>query len=205
MAVYTQVSFAEASALVARLGVGELLRLEPCAGGIENTNYFADTSEGAYVLTLFERLAAAELPFYLHLMKHLASRAIPVPEPQADAEGALLHSLLGKPAVLVDRLPGHHQLTPDSGHAASVGTVLARMHLAAADFSLRQPNLRGLAWCSETIPVVVPFLDADAARLIEDELHYQQQVAASAAYATLPTGRSTLTCSATTSCSRATS
>ena len=50
-------------------------------GGIENTNYFADTAPGAYVLTLFERLSAAELPFYLHLMKHLAERGIPVPEP----------------------------------------------------------------------------------------------------------------------------
>ncbi|MEP7057488.1 MAG: homoserine kinase [Caldimonas sp.] len=188
MAVYTQVSFDEASALIERLAIGKLTALESCRGGIENTNYFADTSKGAYVLTLFERLTDAELPFYLHLMKHLAGRGIPVPDPQADAGGAILHALNGKPAAVVDRLPGHHHLAPDNAHAASVGTVLAQLHLAGADFPLQQPNLRGLDWMERTVPVVVPFLDAERAELITDELAYQHQLAASAAYAALPRG-----------------
>jgi len=188
MAVYTQVSFDEASALIDRLGIGRLVALESCRGGIENTNYFADTTEGAWVLTLFERLTEAELPFYLHLMKHLAGHHIPVPDPQADASGAILHTLKGKPAAVVNRLPGQHHLAPDNAHAASVGTILARMHRAGADFGLHQPNLRGLAWLAETIPVVVPFLDAERAALITDELAFQQQVAASAAHAALPRG-----------------
>jgi homoserine kinase type II len=188
MAVYTQVSFDEASALIDRLGIGTLIALESCRGGIENTNYFADTTGGAWVLTLFERLTDAELPFYLHLMKHLAGHGIPVPDPQADSRGAILHALKGKPAAVVNRLPGHHHLAPDDAHAASVGTILARMHLAGADFGLRQPNLRGLPWLAETIPVVVPFLDEERAALISDELAYQQQVAASAAHAALPRG-----------------
>ncbi len=188
MAVYTQVGFDNASALIARLGIGKLTGLESCRGGIENTNYYADTTEGAYVLTLFERLTAAELPFYLNLMKHLATRGIPVPNPQADEAGAILHTLEGKPTAVVNRLPGHHHLAPDNAHAASVGEVLARMHLAGADFAERQPNLRGLAWWVETVPVVVPFVDAAQAQMLEDELAYQQQLAASAAYATLPRG-----------------
>ena len=188
MAVYTPVSFDEAAALVDRLGIGRLTRLESCPGGIENTNYFADTTAGAWVLTLFERLTEAELPFYLHLMKHLARHGIPVPDPQADASGAILHTLKGKPAAVVNRLPGHHHLAPDNAHAASVGTILARMHQAGADFALQQPNLRGLPWLAETIPVVVPFLDGERAALIADELAYQQQVAGSAAYAALPRG-----------------
>ena len=188
MAVYTQVSFDEASALIARLGIGKLTELESCRGGIENTNYYADTTQGAYVLTLFERLTAAELPFYLHLMKHLATHGIPVPDPQTDASGAILHALKGKPTAVVNRLPGHHHLAPDNAHAASVGAVLARMHLAGADFGQRQPNLRGLEWWVETVPVVVPFLETGQAQMIEDELAYQQQLAASAAYATLPRG-----------------
>ena len=188
MAVYTQVSFDEASALIDRLGIGTLVALESCRGGIENTNYFADTTGGTWVLTLFERLTEAELPFYLHLMKHLAGHGIPVPDPQSDGSGSILHALKGKPAAVVNRLPGHHHLAPDNAHAASVGTILARMHLAGADFGLEQPNLRGLPWLAETIPVVVPFLDAERAALITDELAYQQQVAASAAHAALPRG-----------------
>jgi homoserine kinase type II len=188
MAVYTQVTFDEASALIERLGLGPLTALESVRSGIENTNYFLETPQGAWVLTLFERLTEAELPFYLHLMKHLAGRGIPVPEPQADAAGALLHTLKGKPAAVVDRLPGHHHLAPDNAHAATVGNVLARMHLAVADFGLRQPNLRGLDWIAETVPVVLPFLDPAQAALIEDELAFQRHLAASPACSTLPRG-----------------
>jgi len=188
MAVYTEVTFDEASALIERLGLGPLTALESVRSGIENTNYFLETPQGAWVLTLFERLTEAELPFYLHLMKHLAGRGIPVPEPQADAAGALLHTLKGKPAAVVDRLPGHHHLAPDNAHAATVGRVLARMHLAVADFGLRQPNLRGLDWIAETVPVVLPFLDPAQAALIEDELAFQRHLAASPACSTLPRG-----------------
>lgn len=82
MAVFTEVSFEEADAFVQALGLGALQSIKGCAGGIENTNYFVDTEHGAYVLTLFERLSFEQLPFYLHLMKHLAGRGIPVPDPQ---------------------------------------------------------------------------------------------------------------------------
>ncbi len=188
MAVYTDVSFDEAAALVRRLGIGELTTLTGITGGIENTNYFADTTQGRYVLTLFERLEAAQLPFYLGLMQHLAARGIPVPGPHADASRAILHMVQGKPAAVVDRLPGRHNLAPDAAHCASLGDMLARLHLAAQDFPLHQPNLRGLAWWVETVPVVLPFLTADQAALIESELAFQQQLAASPAYATLPQG-----------------
>ena len=192
MAVYTEVSFDEAAALVARLGLGELTALQGIASGIENTNYFADARSGEcvhnYVLTLFERLTSEQLPFYLHLMKHLADRGIPVPGPKADASGAILHTLRGKPAAVVNRLRGRHHLAPDAAHCAGVGAMLARMHIAGADFAMHQPNLRGLEWWTETVPVVAPFLAPDQRDLIEAELAFAQQVAGSAAYAALPRG-----------------
>ena len=78
------------------------------------------------MLTLFERLTAEELPFYLQLMKHLADRGLPVPGPHADASGSLLLALKGKPAAVVDRLPGEHHLAPDAADCASLGTLMAR-------------------------------------------------------------------------------
>ena len=185
MAVYTEVSFDEAAALIDRLALGPLQAFEPCAGGIENTNYFADTASGRYVLTLFERLSADELPFYLQLMKHLADRGLPVPCPRADASGALVHALKAKPAAVVDRLPGEHHLAPDAADCTSVGRVLARMHLAARVFAPAQPNLRGLDWWNETVPVVMPYLDDAQRSMMEDELAFQRHLAASSAYATL--------------------
>ena len=188
MAVYTEVSFDQAASLVGRLGLGELATLQGIRSGIENTNYFVDTTQGRYVLTVIERLTHAQLPFYLQLMKHLAGRGIPVPGPKADAQGAILHTLCDKPAAVVDRLPGRHHLAPDAAHCASLGAMLARMHAAAADFELHQPNLRGLVWWTETVPVVVPFVSDDQRALLESELAFQQQLAGSAAYAALPRG-----------------
>lgn len=188
MAVYTEVSFDEAAALIARLGIGTLAALQPIQGGIENTNYFVDTTRGRYVLTLFERLTHAQLPYYLRLMQHLAARGIPVPGPQADAAGEILHTLKGKPAAVVDRLRGRHHLAPDAARCALVGAMLARMHDAAADFALVQPNLRGLAWWCETVPVVRPFVTPEQAELLDEELAFQQQFAATPAHHSLPTG-----------------
>jgi homoserine kinase type II len=188
MAVYTEVSFDEAAALVSRLGLGELGALNGIRGGIENTNYFVDTASGRYVLTVFERLGADQLPFYLQLMKHLAERGIPVPGPKADASGAIVHRVQGKPAAVVDRLPGHHRLAPDAGHCASLGAMLARLHLAAADFALQQSNPRGLAWWAEIVPVVRLFLSDEQRRLINAELAFQEHLAGTAAYAALPRG-----------------
>ena len=188
MAVFTEVSFDEAAALVARLGIGRLERLEGIVAGIENTNYFADTDRGRYVLTIFERLTAEQLPFYLYLMQHLAERGIPVPAPHADAAGELLHALRGKPAAVVDRLHGAHELAPDTKHCAAVGAMLARMHLAGLDFGRHQPNLRGLAWWRETVPRVLPFLEPGQRALIASELAFQEHLAATPAFEALPAG-----------------
>jgi len=89
---------------------------------------------------------------------------------------------------VVNRLSGSHQLAPDNLHCESVGAMLARMHLAGQDYPRHQPNLRGLEWWSETVPVVAPHLTPAQRTLIESELAFQQQLGASAAYAALPRG-----------------
>ena len=188
MAVFTKVSLKEAHDLLRRLQLGELLKLRGIEGGIENTNYFVTSDSGEFVLTLFERLTAEQLPFYLHLMRHLARAGIPVPDPQADQHGEILHSVCGKPAAVVNKLHGHSQLAPQAVHCAAVGDMLARMHLAGAGFERQQPNLRGLPWWNETVPVVLPHLDGEQAALLQSELAYQNHIAASSDYAALPRG-----------------
>ena len=191
MAVYTEVGFDAAAALCARLGLGRLTDLQGIRSGIENTNYYAGTERGQWVLTLFERLTRAELPYYLRLMQHLAVAGIPVPAPQSDPAGELLHKLAGKPAAVVTRLPGSHRLAPTPEHCRQVGAMLARMHLAAASFALHQPHLRGLAWWRETVPVVLPHLRAGwpaQAQLLQHELAFQEEWGTSASSQALPRG-----------------
>ena len=85
----------------------------PIAAGIENTNYFVTTTKGRYVLTLYERLPAEELPFYLNLMAHLARAGVECPAPEPDRTGALFSMLNGKPAGLVTRVDGAAVAAPD--------------------------------------------------------------------------------------------
>jgi len=192
MAVFTEVSEDEARALLRALNLGELAALRGIQSGIENTNYFVTAQdvlgEREFVLTLFERLTFEQLPFYLHLMKHLAQHGIPVPDPAADRSGDILHTVCGKPAALVNKLEGSHELAPGPDHCAQVGAMLARMHLAGRDYNRRQPNLRGLPWWNETVPVVLPFVTPEQAALLRGELAYQNHVAAGSACAALPRG-----------------
>ena len=188
MAVYTEVSLTEAKKFLQSLQLGKLHTMVAILGGIENTNYFVSTDQGEMVLTLFERLTAEQLPFYLRLMKHLAQQGIPVPNPATNRAGNVLHTLKGKPAAVVNRLHGKSELAPTESHCALVGAMLARMHLAGRDFELRQPNLRGLAWWNETAPTVLPFMSPEQGAFLQSELAYQNHIASQASYAALPRG-----------------
>ena len=100
------------AAWLTRYAIGAVRAFEPIAAGIENTNYFVTSDKGRYVLTLYERLPAEELPFYLNLMAHLAHAGVQVPAPEPDRSGALWSMLNGKPAGLVTRLNGAAVVQP---------------------------------------------------------------------------------------------
>jgi homoserine kinase type II len=173
MAVFTPVGADALARWLADYELGPVTDFAGIAAGIENSNFFLTTESGQYVLTVFERLAPAELPFYLELMRHLSEHGIACPAPIPRRTGELLGTLCGKPAALVTRLAGKWVPHPSAAQCALAGAALARMHLAGSDFGGRQPNLRGLAWWQATAPQVLPHLDLERARLLEDELAYQ--------------------------------
>jgi len=158
MSVYTKVTERELGGWLTAYSVGTLVELKGIAAGIENTNYFVTTTHGRYVLTLFERLPAKDLPFYLGLMAHLARHGIPCPSPLADRSNRLLSELNGKPAALVTRLPGAVVAQPSAAHCAEVGAVLANMHVAGQSYAGDLENPRGPKWWRETAREVLPFL-----------------------------------------------
>jgi homoserine kinase type II len=175
LSVFTPVTEGQLTGWLRNYSVGALTRLEPIAAGIENTNYFVTTGQGRYVLTLFERLPAAELPFYLELMAHLARHGIPCPAPVADQNDRYLSSLNGKPAALVTRLEGKSILQPSAADCSELGTLLARMHLAARSYGGYLENPRGPKWWRSAAAEVRPFLGAARAALLDEELRFQAQ------------------------------
>ena len=141
MAVYTDVSAEDLGRFLAGYDLGELLSYKGIAEGVENSNFLVHTGTGHYILTLYEkRVAAGDVPFFLALMEHLASRGLTCPQPVKARNGNALGTLCGRPAAIVTFLDGMWMRRPDAGHCAAVGEALARMHLAGADFSGRRRN-----------------------------------------------------------------
>jgi homoserine kinase type II len=141
MAVYTEVSDQEIADFLSGYALGSVVACKGIAEGVENTNYLLGTTSGTYILTLYEkRVKPADLPFFLSLMEHLAARGVPCPVPIRARDGRALCTLAGRHAVIVSFLPGLWPRQPSVAQCAAVGTSLAELHLAGADFPQRRAN-----------------------------------------------------------------
>jgi homoserine kinase type II len=144
MAVYTQITDSELVTFLADYDVGRLRACKGIAEGVENSNFLVDTDRSRFILTIYERrVAAADLPYFLELMRHLAAAGFPSPLPQTDRSGQMLKSLQGKPAAMVSFLAGVSVDRPGIVHCREMGAGLARMHAAAADFTMQRVNSLG--------------------------------------------------------------
>src|SRR5512144_2815958 len=141
MAVYTDVTADDLNEFLADYDIGTLLSYKGIAEGVENSNFLVHTGTGNFILTLYEkRVKAADLPFFLGLMEHLAARGITCPQPVKNKAGGMLGTIAGRPAVIVTFLDGLWIRRPNPGHCAAVGEALAQLHLAGADFKLKRAN-----------------------------------------------------------------
>jgi homoserine kinase type II len=171
MAVYTQVPTEELEALIARYGVGALVSAKGIAEGVENSNYLVDTTGGRFILTLYEkRVDEADLPFFIALLDHLAASGNPVPRALADDEGRQVQRVSGRPACLIEFLPGVSVTRPTPAQARSAGAALGQMHVALQDFDRERPNSLGLSgWralaerCGDQLDQIAPGLGARVA------------------------------------------
>ena len=175
MSVFTTVTRDELDGWLKHYSIGTLVSFEGIAAGIENTNYFVTTSEGRHVLTLFEKLKANELPFYLNLQNHLAGKGVPCPRPMRDRAGGFLGELNGKPAALVSFLPGKDVAAPSVDQCAQAGALLATIHAAGRSYATKMDNPRGSAWWTAVAPEILPFLNGEDAALLESEIAFQQR------------------------------
>jgi homoserine kinase type II len=146
VAVYTDVSVEDLEAFLADYDLGKLLSYKGIAEGVENSNFLLHTDAGYFILTLYEkRVAAADLPFFLGLMEHLAARGITCPQPVKTKSGDTLGDVCGRPAAIVTFLDGMWMRRADAKHCAAVGEALAKLHLAGKDFKLRRANALSVA------------------------------------------------------------
>lgn len=173
MSVFTPITKEDLAHWLEDYAVGRLVSFEGIAEGVQNSNFFVTTTLGRYVLTLFESVPRADLPYYLHLTAHLAHLGLPVPAPVADRHNEYLGTLSDRPAALVRRLAGRWQMAPTPAHCTRIGAMLAGLHLAGQSYRRRHPNPRGVAWRNETAERVRQHLPTDEATLLAEELDWQ--------------------------------
>jgi homoserine kinase type II len=174
MSVYTEVGRDDLIAFLGEYAVGDLVSYQGISDGIENTNYFVTTTEGEFVLTLFEQHDFGELAYFLQVMTFFYEHGIPSAHPAADREGHYLKKLCGKPAALVLRLQGRGvNGLATVEQCAAIGDILGEMHLAGNEFKSRRPSERGHEWRRQTADNLLHKLDEAQATLLRNELAFQ--------------------------------
>ncbi|MCK5395913.1 MAG: homoserine kinase [Gammaproteobacteria bacterium] len=175
MSVYTTIEENELRAFLSNYAVGELDNFQGISDGIENTNYFVNTTTGRFVLTIFEQHDFEEMQYYLNLMHHLADHDVPSANPVADKQGNYLSLFKDKPIALVERLDGGSIINTTINHCAQLGAAMGKMHTAGLSYEAKQLNPRGPSWCQHTAIKVMHKLSASEQTTLDKEVHYQKE------------------------------
>jgi homoserine kinase type II len=178
MSVYTRVISTELKPFLLHYDIGELVDLKGITAGMENTNYFLDTTQGRYVLTLYEAYSAEELPFFLGLMQHLSAHQVETITPVTDKQGQRLNQLCGKPAAIIERLTGT-ALTPSEAtieHCQLMGDALARFHLAGESYQYYRANERNTDFSASLTTPLLAALNPQDQQLLQQELDHQHTI-----------------------------
>jgi homoserine kinase type II len=148
MAVYTEVTDEDLTAFLSEYPIGALVAFRGIAEGVENSNFSLRTTEGDFILTLYEkRVDPADLPWFLGLMQHLAANGLNCPLPVAGTDGQALRMLCRRHAAITTFLPGVWPRRVQPAHCRPLGEALARLHLAGADYAPQRANTLGpAAW-----------------------------------------------------------
>jgi len=157
MSVYTTIDENELKSFLANYNVGELVGYQGISDGIENTNYFVNTSDG------------------LNLMHHLTDHDVPSANPVADKQGCYLSHFKNKPIALVERLNGSSIINTSINHCEQLGAAMGKMHTAGLTYSAHQENPRGPAWCQHTAHKVLDKLSQSEQQMLDDEIHFQRE------------------------------
>ncbi|OYU14653.1 MAG: homoserine kinase [Alphaproteobacteria bacterium PA4] len=174
MAVFTAVTASQLAEFLVQYDIGRALSCKGIAEGVQNSNFLLDTDRARFILTLYEeRVVTEDLPWFLALMTHLADKGLPVPRPIPNRDGVALTELNGRPACIIEFVPGLSVAEPSPAHCHAIGAALGRLHTAVADFApYRANNLGHAAWRAMALRCGTGMadIDADLPGLVADAL-----------------------------------
>jgi len=173
MSVYTSINHQQVQEFLNLYSLGRLIEYSGIQAGIENTNYRVTSSQGDFILTIFESLTAQELPCYLNLLNHLSSADFPAPSPQRCIHNKFINILSGKPAALFNCLPGQSIEVTSTSDCSEIGKYLANLHILSQSSGFKKPNSKNIVACQQVFEQVDPFLSKPDKELLNSELQFQ--------------------------------
>jgi homoserine kinase type II len=175
VSVFTRITRPQLDQFFSAYTLGEVVSFEGITDGIDNTNYGVTTTQGRFILTLFESLTADQLPHFIKLLLHLGKNNLSCPLPQSDRQGNSWGRLNGKPAAVFKRLSGTAAASPSILHCQEIGLQLASLHRCTQDYVFPIKNGNDLGWCKKAQDKVGARLSAADRELIDDELAFQAE------------------------------
>ncbi|MBT4921886.1 MAG: homoserine kinase [Rickettsiales bacterium] len=177
MAVITQLSQTDVASIIKQYNIPGFIRAEAILEGTENTNYIIQTEGPKYILTIFEkRVSKQDIPFFLNLMRHLATTGFPVPNIIANKNNSQTFSYNAKTGVILSFLEGKSIMRdPSLDHAAEFGSLIGKMHTSCKEFPTTRTNTYHLNGCIRLFQELVTrrALEAKQQDLIDNVLRYE--------------------------------
>ncbi len=146
MAVFTQLSMADAQAVARAHGLPPPSRVVPVPAGSVNSNFFVEAGADRWFVRIYEEQEAEGVAYEWALLDHLGAAGLPVPRRVRGPDPGAMR-VAGKPVAVFEvvggRMSCQRAVTPS--RAEAVGRILARAHRATADFGLRREGRFTLA------------------------------------------------------------
>src|SRR5277367_841829 len=132
MAVLTAIETADARALMADYGLGELGSLEGIPAGSVNSNFALVAGDRRLFLRVYEERDFAGAHSEAAMLERLSAAGVPTPAPLRRRDGELISTVRAKPAAVFPWRDGSMrcQASVSPRDAWLIGAALARVHLA---------------------------------------------------------------------------
>jgi len=133
MAQYTKLSKNEIQEIMGRYEL-KASSYEPIEQGAGNSNYFLNTNQGKYILTVFE-IAPIRVAYIGKVLLLLGKHEFPAPRPQKMANGEAPTKYQEKAVLVKPYITGQAVTILNAGKVKQVGTALAKLHeIPAPDY-----------------------------------------------------------------------
>ncbi len=128
MAVYTILNEDTINTILENYNIAPAKDFKVLGGGSENTNYFVESEDGKFVLTICENKTFEHSEALATLLEHLIANGFHTSKIVRDKEGKCITELNGKPIMLKWFLDGEVLEEFNSGILEKLGQQIGRLH-----------------------------------------------------------------------------